>query len=68
MYSSQMDSARLYRDVTVTVSLSRTDLVEEQTVFFQVYGPAQKRGRWMARLFLDERRLLGTGSGCPRAG
>lgn len=38
VYSSQMDSARLYRDVTVTVSLSRTDLVEEQTVFFQVYG------------------------------
>ena len=38
VYSSQMDSARLYRDVTVTVSLSRTDLMEEQTVFFQVYG------------------------------
>ena len=38
VYSSQMDSAHLYRDVTVTVSLSRTDLVEEQTVFFQVYG------------------------------
>ena len=37
-YSSQMDSARLYRDVTVTVSLSCTDLVEEQAVFFQVYG------------------------------